>query len=116
MLINSILPLLEGLANLAIPVAVTFLLPHLIKLLKDRLTDRQEKTLATVAEGAYWAVERIVRKTPTQVDDKLAAGLKEVADALGRDPNDDEAKKVKALFNQMNEKKKRGSLSLSGMN
>jgi len=115
-MISTILPLLEGLANLAIPIAVTFLLPHLVRLLRTKLDDKQEKTLATVAEGAYWAVERLVRKTPTQVDDKMAAALKAVADQLGRDPTDNESKKLGVMFNSMNEKKKLGSLSLSGMN
>ena len=115
-MLASVLPLLEGLFNLAIPLAITFLLPHVIALMREKLTDQQEKTLATVAEGAYWAVERIVRKTPTQVDDKLAAGLEAVAAQLGRDPTEKESKKLGVLFTKMNEKKKHGSLSLSGMN
>lgn len=116
--IAKYLPLVEAIANVALPVIFSVMVPVVVKLSKTKLDKEQQKLLRSSVEVAYWTVEKINRKTETKVDDKVEAGLKELKEALGREPTDHEKASAIRWFNEIHEKKKLGMIlgALNPMN
>jgi hypothetical protein len=105
------LELLGMVGNIGLPLVITMALPWLIKLLRAKLNNEQELTLSRIAEGAYFAIENLARKSENKIDDKVAEALKVVAEELGREPKPKEKNLILRAFNVLHEKKK-GSLRL----
>lgn len=105
------LELLGMVGNIGLPLVITMALPWLIKLLRAKLNNEQELTLSKVAEGAYFAIEKLARKSDNKIDDKIAEALKVVAEELGRDPKPKEKNIILRAISVLHEKKK-GSLRL----
>ena len=80
------LELLGMVGNIGLPIAITLALPWLIKLLRAKLNNEQELTLSRIAEGAYFAIEKMARKSENKIDDKVAEALKVISEELGREP------------------------------
>lgn len=105
------LELLGMIGNIGLPIVITMALPWLIKLLRAKLNNEQELTLSRIAEGAYFAIEKMARKSENKIDDKVAEALKIVAEELGREPKPKEKSIVLRAMSILHEKKK-GSLRL----
>ena len=105
------LELLGMVGNIGLPLVITMALPWLIKLLRAKLNNEQELTLSRIAEGAYFAIEKLSRKSENKIDDKIAEALKVVADELGREPKPKEKNLILRAIGVLHEKK-RGSLRL----
>jgi len=116
--IIKLLPLIETLVNILLPLVIAVLVPLIVKLAKTKLDNDQRKILRAAVEASYWGVEKLSRKTENTIDDKLAEGLDGLARSLGRSPTDKEVAIAKTWFDEMHEKKLNGiypgSLSLSG--
>ena len=105
------LELLGMVGNIGLPIVITMALPWLIKLLRAKLSNEQELTLSRIAEGAYFAIEKVARKSDNKIDDKIAEALKVVAEELGREPKAKEKNIILRAISVLHEKKK-GSLRL----
>ena len=105
------LELLGMVGNIGLPIAITLALPWLIKLLRAKLNNEQEITLSKIAEGAYFAIEKMARKSENKIDDKVAEALKVVSEELGRKPKPKEENIILRAISVLHEKKK-GSLRL----
>jgi hypothetical protein len=106
----ELLPLIEAIANVAVPILIATLVPVATKVLKSKLDKDQQAALKAGVEAAYWGVEKLARKTDTKLDDKVGEGLKKLSDQLGRDPTYDEINKAKSWWDELHEKRKRGFL------
>jgi hypothetical protein len=100
------LELLGMVGNIGLPLVITMALPWLIKLLRAKLNNEQELTLSRIAEGAYFAIEKMARKSDNKIDDKVAEALKVVAEELGREPKPKEKNIILRAFGIFHEKKK----------
>ena len=81
---------------------VSIVLPLVAGLLKrwldDKLDDKQRAVASDVAKAAFLAVEKLAAKTPGTIDDKLAAGLGQLAEILEREPTPLERQVAKATW------------------
>tara|TARA_R110000751_G_scaffold20073_2_gene59246 strand:- start:8362 stop:8694 length:333 start_codon:yes stop_codon:yes gene_type:complete len=100
------LELLGMVGNIGLPMVITLALPWLIKLLRAKLNNEQELTLSHIAEGAYFAVEKMARKSDNKIDDKVAEALKIISEELGRNPKPKEKNIILRAIGVFHEKKK----------
>ena len=100
------LELLGMVGNIGLPMVITLALPWLIKLLRAKLNNEQELTLSHIAEGAYFAVEKMARKSDNKIDDKVAEALKIISEELGRNPKPKEKNIILRAVGVFHEKKK----------
>ena len=98
--------------NFGLPVVITMALPWLIKLLRAKLNNEQELTLSKITEGAYYAVERLARKSDNKIDDKLVEALKVISEELGREPKAKEKNIILRTISVLHESSKKNSLRL----
>lgn len=105
------LELLGMVGNIGLPIVITMALPWLIKLLRAKLNNEQELTLSRITEGAYFAIEKLARKSDNKIDDKIAEALKVISEELGREPKPKEKNIILRAIGILHEKKK-GSLRL----
>ena len=102
------LELLGMVGNIGLPIVITLALPWLIKLLRAKLNNEQELTLSRIAEGAYFAIEKMARKSENKIDDKVAEALKVIAEELGREPKPKEKNVIlRAIVFSMRKKRDR---------
>ena len=107
------LELLGMVGNIGLPIVITLALPWLIKLLRAKLNNEQEITLSRITEGAYFAIERMARKSDNKIDDKLAEALKVVSEELGREPKPKEKNAILRTISVLHESQRKGSLRLT---
>ena len=107
------LELLAMVGNIGLPMVITLALPWLIKLLRAKLNNEQEITLSRITEGAYFAIERMARKSDNKIDDKLAEALKVVSEELGREPKPREKNVILRTISVLHESQRKGSLRLT---
>jgi hypothetical protein len=100
------LELLGMVGNIGLPIVITMALPWLIRLLRAKLNNEQELTLSRIAEGAYFAIEKMARKSDNKIDDKVAEALKIVAEELGREPKPKEKNIILRAIGIFHEKKR----------
>lgn len=106
------LELLGMVGNIGLPIVITMALPWLIKLLRAKLNNEQEITLSRIAEGAYFAIEKMARKSDNKIDDKIAEALKVVSEELGRQPKAREKNVILRTISVLHESGKKNSLRL----
>ena len=106
------LELLAMVGNIGLPIVITMALPWIIKLLRAKLNNEQEITLSKIAEGAYFAIERLARKSDNKIDDKIAEALKVVSEELGRAPKPKEKNVILRTISVLHESHKKNSLRL----
>ena len=83
-------------------------------LVEDLKADKLKRDIVlTVADVVYSVVEGVSRLTPMEADDKLAEGLHQIREQLGRDLSDAEHKLAKAAFAASAWEDKKASLNLA---
>ena len=105
------------LVALVVPVVITILAGIITKALnawlKAKGNEKHRDLIVWLAEMAYWVVEQIARRTPGNIDDKLADALKYIAEQLGRDMTTAERNIATSAIKALHEKRKATSLSLA---
>lgn len=72
--------------------------PLVAKWLREKASAERRRQIADGARVVYNIVEAIAKKTPGEIDDKLAAGMKRLADMLDEDLSDADRKIASAVF------------------
>jgi len=84
--------------------------------LLDKSSSERLRQVAGAARVVYQAVEALARRTPGEVDDKLAVALGRLADHLGRELTAAERSAAANVFAaEAHADKRRGSVSLADM-
>lgn len=83
------------------------------KFIRHMKQEFKQKELYEKAEKAYWYIEKMARKTDTELDDKAAKGLEKALEYLKKagwspeDINDDDKDIILAHFDKLHEASKR---------
>ena len=99
MLADKVLPPIIDVIFLAVT-------PFLVGLIARTLSDRNRKVVADVAEGVFYSIESLAKKTPIKSDDKLAEGLKKMAEELGKPMKAKDEAVAKKTFERLSAKAK----------
>jgi hypothetical protein len=114
----SWLPVVINILLTVLPVLLTWAVVIAVKAINAWLAadgrEKHRKQIVAIASAAYWVVEQIARKTPGDVDDKVAAALKEIADQLGRELSGEEKRLAVSTLQATHEQRK-ASLCLADL-
>lgn len=111
----------KELLPIAVDVVVLVVVPFVgwavRKWLLDKASAERQQQIVAASDLIYRTVEAIARRTPGEIDDKLAVAMGQLSAALGRKLTPQESELAKAAFAAQahTDKERLGSLSLASM-